>query len=211
MAAGTGIGAAAGTGRDAKPGSATAAETSQFKDSNLGTGTGTGTTTGPGLGIAGSGLGAAPNGGTGGSGMAATGNGRTGEEGVIPVVQETLRVGKRDTQQGRVRVRAYVVETPVSEQVSLRQEYVEVQRRPVDRPLSDADDAFREQTIEAVEHREEPVVSKEARVVEEVSINKEATERTETVEGTVRRQDVKVEDTRDTTGKTGTPLPDDKV
>lgn len=207
MAAGTGIGAAAGMGSDAALGrSSTAAETNQFRESDLGTGT----TTGSGLAAAGSGLGAMP-GEAGGSGMAATGSGRMGEEGVIPVVQETLRVGKRDTQHGRVRVRSYVVETPVSEQVSLRQEHVDVQRRPVDRPLTDADGAFREQTIEAVEHREEAVVSKEARVVEEVVINKDTTEHTETVEDTVRRQDVEVEDTRGTTGTTGTTLPGGKV
>ena len=35
----------------------------------------------------------------------------------IPVVEERLRVGKRDTSHGRVRVRAYTLETPVSEMV----------------------------------------------------------------------------------------------
>lgn len=127
---------------------------------------------------------------------------RREEEGVIPVVEEKLRVGKRDTESGRVRVRSYVIETPVSEQVALREENVGIQRRAVDRPLTDADEAFRERTIEAVEHREEAVVSKEARVVEEVVIDKEATERTETIQDTVRRQDVEVEDSR-----TGTTTP----
>jgi uncharacterized protein (TIGR02271 family) len=146
--------------------------------------------------------------------LAAADTSRTDQEGVIPIVQETLRVGKRDAEHGRVRVRSYVVETPVTEQVSLRQEHVEVQRRAVDRPLTDTDGAFREQTIEAVERREEAVVSKEARVVEEVVINKDATEHTETVQDTVRRQDVEVEDTRgttQTTGPAGTTLPGGKV
>jgi uncharacterized protein (TIGR02271 family) len=120
---------------------------------------------------------------------------QVGGEQVIPIVEEQIRVGKRDVERGRVRVRSYVVETPVSEQVSLREEHVEVQRRAVNRPLTDADDAFREQTIEATEHREEAVVSKEARVVEEVSIRKDAEEHVETVQDTVRRQEVEIDDT----------------
>lgn len=146
------------------------------------------------------------------SGMSSAGTPPTGvsasrveEEGVIPVVEETLRVGKRDTEHGRIRVRSYVTEIPVSEQVSLRQEHVDVQRRPVDRPLTDADAAFRDRTIEAVEHREEAVVSKEARIVEEVVIQKDTAEHTETVKDTVRRQDVEVEDSR--TGTTPAPMP----
>ena len=41
-------------------------------------------------------------------------------------------MGKREVSGGRVRVRSYVVETPVQEQVNLRQEHVSVERRPVD-------------------------------------------------------------------------------
>jgi hypothetical protein len=51
-----------------------------------------------------------------------------GEE-VIPVAEERLRVGKRDVSHGRVRIRSYVVETPVEEQVTLREERVAVERR----------------------------------------------------------------------------------
>jgi stress response protein YsnF len=53
-------------------------------------------------------------------------------------------------------------------------------------------DAFEEQTVEARETEEVPVVGKTARVVEEVAIRKEATERTETVKDTVRREEVEV-------------------
>ena len=41
---------------------------------------------------------------------------------------------------------------------------------------------------------EEPVVSKTARVAEEVVVRKDATERTETVRDDVRREQVEVED-----------------
>ncbi|APT59121.1 hypothetical protein RGI145_05335 [Roseomonas gilardii] len=119
-----------------------------------------------------------------------------GSEDVIPIVEEQIRIGKRDMEHGRVRVRSYVVETPVSEDVTLREEHVEVQRRAVDRPVSDADRMFEERTIEATEHGEEAVVAKEARVKEEVVIRKSATEHTETVKDTVRRTEVDVTDDR---------------
>ena len=119
-----------------------------------------------------------------------------GDAQVIPIVEERLTVGKRDVERGRVRVRSYIVETPVSESVSLRDEHVSVERRAVDLPLSAADEAFHDRTIEAVEHREEAVVAKDARVKEELVIKKETGQRTETVSDTVRRTEVEVEDDR---------------
>lgn len=114
---------------------------------------------------------------------------------VIPVVQEDLRVGKRDVDLGRVRVRSYTVEEPVSEDVNLRDEHVVVERRPVNRAVGSTD-AFRDRVIEAEEHAEEAVVSKDARVVEEVAIRKEAGEHVETVRDTVRHTEVEVDDQR---------------
>jgi uncharacterized protein (TIGR02271 family) len=130
-----------------------------------------------------------------------------GQEVAIPIVEEQLAVGKRQVQGGGARIHTFVEERPVSEQVSLHEERVTVDRRPVDRPLTDADAAFREGTIEVTETREVPVVSKEARVVEEVVVGKQATDRTETVQDTVRRTDVEVEQLNsgvNTTGTTGT-------
>ena len=110
------------------------------------------------------------------------------------MVQERLRVGKREVAQGAVRVRSYVVERPVEEQVRLRQERVNVDRQPVDRPVGAGAEPFKEQTIQARATSEEPVVSKEARVVEEVGVHKQASERTETVRDTVRETKVEVDD-----------------
>jgi stress response protein YsnF len=121
--------------------------------------------------------------------------GADGDE-VIPVVQEELRVGKRDVNNGRVRVRSYVTQTPVSENLSLRDENVEVTRRTVDRPLTGTENAFVDRTIEAEEHHEEAVVSKEARVVEEISLRKTSEQRDETVSDTVRKTNVEIEDER---------------
>ncbi len=113
----------------------------------------------------------------------------------VPVVEESLRVGTRTVERGGVRVYRHVIETPVTEQVTLRSEHVFVERRPVDIPASDADFAnVPVGTVEAYERSEEAVVTKEARIVEEVVINKQVEERTETIQDTVRRSHVNVEE-----------------
>jgi len=119
---------------------------------------------------------------------------RTGD--TIPVIEENLRVGKRDVNHGSVRVRAYTVEQPIRERVNLREENVEIDRRPVDRPLADADRAFEDRTISAEEHHEEAIVQKEARVVEEIGIRKTASDRTETIDDSVRKTEIEVDDDR---------------
>ncbi len=118
----------------------------------------------------------------------------------IKVIEERLRVGKRDVAAGAVRVRSYVVERPVEEQVRLREERVRLERRPVDREATpeELSGAFGEHTIEARATAEEAVVAKEARVVEEIGIRKEADERTETIRDTVRHTEVDVDDTTGT-------------
>jgi uncharacterized protein (TIGR02271 family) len=116
------------------------------------------------------------------------------EKKVLPVMEEELHVGKREVSKGKVRVYSHVTETPVEEEVHLREEHATVERRPVDRPVTGDDkEAFREQSFELRDWKEEAVVSKEARVTEEVVIGKEASEHTETVRDTVRKTDVKVE------------------
>jgi len=128
-----------------------------------------------------------------------------GGEARIPVIEEEVRVGKREVEGGGVRVRTRVVERPVEEAVRLREERVNVERRPVNRPVSEADlNAFREGTFELRERSEEAVVDKTARVVEEVAINKEVGERTETVRDTVRSTDVDVEETAGTRARRAT-------
>lgn len=121
--------------------------------------------------------------------------GRETDEERIPIVEEQLVVGKREVGRGGVKVRSYVAETPVHEQVRLREEHVDIERRPVDRAVGASDaDAFRDRSIEMTETREEAVIGKEARVVEEVVVRKTADEHVEDIEDTVRRTEVDVED-----------------
>lgn len=116
------------------------------------------------------------------------------EETVIPVIEEEVEIGKRQTSSG-VRVSSDVTETPVRKTVQLRDETVEVGQRKADRAPSkaEADAAFTGKTVEMTATSETAKVSKEARVVGEVVLEKSATEREETVEATARRNDVKVE------------------
>ncbi len=118
----------------------------------------------------------------------------TGGEETVKLAEERLRVGKREAHAGRVRVRSYVVETPVEEQVQLREERVHVEQRPLDRPATAAEvGLFQDRTIEAEETVEEAVVGKDVRVTGEVVVSKDATERTETIRDTVRRTEVDVD------------------
>ena len=116
------------------------------------------------------------------------------DEARLDVVEERLQIGKREVNRGGVRVRRVVSETPVEEQVTLRDETIDVDRRTVDRPLDGNEgDLFTEKTYEFSETDEEAVIAKEARVVEEVVVDKSVEERTQTVSDTVRRTDVEVE------------------
>ena len=122
-------------------------------------------------------------------------NDRTGDDESIEIVEERLVVGKREVERGGMRVRSYVTEVPVHEQVRLRNERVELERRPVDREVGNINgNAFQERSISMTETDEEAVVGKTARVVEEVSLRKTSDERVEDINETVRKTDVEIED-----------------
>jgi stress response protein YsnF len=124
----------------------------------------------------------------------------------IPVMEEELKVGKRENSLGRVRVVSRMTERPVEETVNLSEQHAVIERRPVDRAVSTAElSAFKEGAVEIQETAEEPVVEKTARVVEEVMVGKETTQHDETIRDTVRRTDVDIEnDAAAQTGMRGT-------
>jgi len=109
------------------------------------------------------------------------------------VVEEQIKVGKREVQSGGVRVFVRTTDVPVEQRVTLREERATVTRRPADRPLDESDRPFESTSFDVLETREEPVVGKTARVVEEVVVGKEARTREETVQDSVRKTDVQVE------------------
>lgn len=116
----------------------------------------------------------------------------------IPIVEEELNVGKREVETGRVRVRSRIIERPVEQTLRLREERVNVERTPTDRPATESDFATSQDEIEIRTTAEIPVIEKEARVVEEVRLNKDVREREEIVRDKVRRKDVEVDDDNST-------------
>ena len=112
---------------------------------------------------------------------------------VIPVTQEELVVDKVEVDRGGVRLFRRVVEEPVSEAVNLRDERVVIDRRPVNRAVTEAELRGGNQVVELTETTEVAVIGKKARVVEDVRVGKEATEHIETIRDTVRRTEVDVE------------------
>lgn len=121
---------------------------------------------------------------------------------VLRLAEEQMNVAKRVFETGTTRVRRFVTERPVEQQVNLHEEHAKVVRRAITDPnfISDIDWSDKEYTV--TETAERPVVSKTARVVEEVALGKEGSERTETVRDTVRRQQVEVEKVDPTKKKT---------
>jgi stress response protein YsnF len=115
----------------------------------------------------------------------------------IPIVEEELRVGKREVVRGRSRVRTFVSEIPVQEEVELLYEETHLRRRPANRRLSDEEveqgGLLQERVIEITEMGEEAVVTKEAFVREELVVTKSVNRRVERIEETVRRTEVETE------------------
>ncbi|MDQ6785863.1 MAG: YsnF/AvaK domain-containing protein [Acidobacteriota bacterium] len=94
-----------------------------------------------------------------------------------------------------MQVKTTMTETPVEETVRLREENVTVDRHKVDRAVTDSDlSAVKEGNFTVTEMAEKAVVGKTARVVEEVVVGKDVTEHTETINDTVKRTDVKVDE-----------------
>jgi stress response protein YsnF len=80
-----------------------------------------------------------------------------------------------------------------------------VERRPVDRPVNPGEAGLPDQVLEAHERAEEAVISKEARVVEEIGLRTETDVEHKTIHDTVRKTEVEIEDDRtgERTGRTG--------
>jgi uncharacterized protein (TIGR02271 family) len=119
----------------------------------------------------------------------------TDEEIRIPVMEEELTATVREQEAGAVRIEKDVVSEQRTLDVPVTEERVRVERRVVDRPVTAADaDAFEETVIEVPLRTETVDLQKQARVAEEVVISKEAEQRTEQVSGTVRREEVFVDE-----------------
>jgi len=115
------------------------------------------------------------------------------DEDVLRLAEERLEVGKRLVSEGSTRVRRYTVTDQVSQNVSLHEQHAEIFRRPVSETGSTANVDWSEKTVEVEETHEQPVINKTAEIIEEVVLRKEASDRVETINDSVRRQEVDID------------------
>jgi uncharacterized protein (TIGR02271 family) len=113
------------------------------------------------------------------------------QEDAITRHEEELRVGKRDAETGRARLRKWVATEPASEDVELRRETARVTREPVDRPVGGAE--LGDAEIDVPLRGEEAVVEKETVAKERVGLEKDVETEREAVGGEVRKERVDVE------------------
>ncbi len=115
---------------------------------------------------------------------------------VIPVIQEAVRVEKREFESGKVVVHKTVVERDEAVEILLRQQDLSVERVPVGRVVSEAPQTRQEGDTLIVPILEEVlVVEKRLMLKEELHIRKQSSERTEHQTVRLRSEQVKIEQT----------------
>ncbi len=136
-----------------------------------------------------------------------------GENVSVPIVEEQLKAGVRETEAGRARVVKGVREEQQSIDVPVEHEEVYVTERAVNRPATEADVNMQDRDINIPLREQEVVTQKQAMVTGEINVRKETVTGTERVTDTVRHENVHVEeannprvhveDERGMTGRTG--------
>lgn len=113
--------------------------------------------------------------------------------------EEELHVGTQQHETGKVRLRKYVVTENVETTVPVSREEVRVEREPItdaDRDKAASGPAISEEEHEVTLHAEEPVVSKEAKPVERVRLNKETVTDEAEINEQVRKERIETDDDR---------------
>lgn len=115
---------------------------------------------------------------------------------VIPVIQETIRVEKREFESGKVVVHKTVMERDEAVEVLLRQQDLSVERVPIGRVVQEAPQTRQEGDTLIVPILEEVlVVEKRLVLKEELHIRKQSSERMEQQTVRLRSEQVKIEQT----------------
>uniref|UniRef100_UPI00289E6D1D YsnF/AvaK domain-containing protein n=1 Tax=Pantoea eucalypti TaxID=470933 RepID=UPI00289E6D1D len=123
----------------------------------------------------------------------------TGDESeadILRLAEEQVEVGKRLVSEGSTRVRRYTVTDIVSEDISLHEQHADIFRRSVNEPALAGEVDWSEKTVEVAETHEQPVINKTTHVKEEVVVRTDGSDRTETINDTVRRQEVDIDHAR---------------
>jgi len=115
---------------------------------------------------------------------------------VIPVIQEAIRVEKREFESGRVVVHKTVVERDEVVDIILRQQDLSVERVPVGRVVEEAPPTRQDGDTLIVPILEEVLVIEKRLVLkEELHIRKQSSERTEQKTVRLRSEQVEIEQT----------------
>lgn len=115
------------------------------------------------------------------------------EEEILRLAEEHLEVGKRLISEGSTRVRRYTVTDEVSKDISLQEQHADIFRRPLNQTGAPGSIDWSEKTVEIEETHEQPVINKTAQVKEEVVVRKDVNDRVETINDSVRRQEVDID------------------
>jgi uncharacterized protein (TIGR02271 family) len=111
--------------------------------------------------------------------------------------EEELRVGTRERESGRVRLRKHVVEDTVTQTVPVRREEVRLEREPItdaNRDDATSGPAISSEEHEVVLHAEEPVTEKRVVPKERVRLEKDVEVDERTVSEDVRREEIEIDD-----------------
>jgi uncharacterized protein (TIGR02271 family) len=123
----------------------------------------------------------------------------------MPLSEEEVKVGKRTVRAGEVNLQKKVSTEQVNVPVELKREDVVIERVPAHETEPAGKEPFQEERVEVPLSREEPVVEKETRVTGGVRVRKtEGTER-ETIQESVRREDVEIDESGKISGKRRKP------
>lgn len=115
--------------------------------------------------------------------------------------EEELRVGKRETESGRARLRKYVVTENVTKTVPVSHEEVRIEREPItddNRSQATSGADISEEEHEVVLHAEEPVVDKQTVAKERVRMDTETVTEDREVSDEVRKEQIDTADARTT-------------
>ena len=112
----------------------------------------------------------------------------------VELAAEELHVDKTRQQAGEVEIHKEVIEEQVEVPVTLQHEEVVVTRRAVDRDAMPGELGADEEVVRIPVSEEVANVTKTARVVEEVEVGKRIVTEDQTVTGTVRHEEVDIDD-----------------
>jgi len=109
----------------------------------------------------------------------------------IQLIEERLRVGKREAQIGEVEVSKRPVTETVTEQVELKRDRIEIERHAVNRPAAQGETVIGDaETIRVPVYGEEVVAEKQPFIKEEVTLRNNPEVRTETVRDEVVHEEL---------------------